>query len=127
MKAGVLLAVGLSAVALARQQAVQPPVVPPVWVAVRPIAPPATPLPTEAASATVTKFSFFAYGDTKTSFVSDDAITWTVLSGVDQAGYCNDAIKSRARLIRAGILSASVLVLAVLAIRCPLFYFSAHT
>jgi hypothetical protein len=39
---------------------------------------------------------FFAYGDTKTSFVSDDAITWTVLSGVDQAGYCNDAIRSRA-------------------------------
>jgi hypothetical protein len=39
---------------------------------------------------------FYAYGDTKTSFVSDDAVTWTVLAGVDQAGYCNDAIKSRA-------------------------------
>src|SRR5258708_23868312 len=39
---------------------------------------------------------FYAYGDTKTSFVSDDAITWSVLSGIDQAGYCNDAIRSRA-------------------------------
>jgi hypothetical protein len=39
---------------------------------------------------------FYAYGDTKTSFVSDDAVTWTQLAGVDQAGYCNDAIKSRA-------------------------------
>jgi hypothetical protein len=39
---------------------------------------------------------FYAYGDTKTSFVSDDAIAWTTLAGVDQAGYCNDAIKSRA-------------------------------
>ena len=71
MKAGVLLALGLSAVVFARQQAVQPPVVPPVWVAVRPIAPPATPLPTEAASAAVTKFSFFAYGDTRSSGVPD--------------------------------------------------------
>jgi len=34
-------------------------------VAVRPIAPPATPLPGEAASAGVTKFSFIAYGDTR--------------------------------------------------------------
>jgi hypothetical protein len=33
--------------------------------AVRPIAPPATPLPDEAASAGVTKFSFIAYGDTR--------------------------------------------------------------
>ena len=34
-------------------------------VAVRPIAPPETPLPDEAASANVTKFSFIAYGDTR--------------------------------------------------------------
>jgi hypothetical protein len=34
-------------------------------VAVRPISPPATPLPNESASASVTKFSFIAYGDTR--------------------------------------------------------------
>ena len=38
---------------------------PPAWVAVTPIAPPATPLPTEIASAGVTRFSFLAYGDTR--------------------------------------------------------------
>jgi hypothetical protein len=38
---------------------------------------------------------FFAYGDTKTTFVSDDAVTWSTLGGIEQAGYCNDAIKSR--------------------------------
>ena len=36
-----------------------------VAVAVRPIDPPATPLPAEAASAGITKFSFFAYGDSR--------------------------------------------------------------
>ena len=56
---------------IAQQPAVQPPVIPPVWVAVRPIAPPATPLPSEAASAAVTKFSFIAYGDTRSSGVPD--------------------------------------------------------
>lgn len=35
------------------------------FVGVRPIAPPATPLPDEVASAGVTKFSFIAYGDTR--------------------------------------------------------------
>ena len=34
-------------------------------VAVKPIDPPATPLPAEAASAGITKFSFFAYGDSR--------------------------------------------------------------
>src|SRR5882724_9532474 len=61
-----LLGCGLSAVVMAQQPAPPPPV-PLVWVAVRPIAPPATPLPPEAASATVTKFSFVAYGDTRSS------------------------------------------------------------
>src|SRR5436309_14657063 len=43
----------------------QPAVLP--WVAVRPIEPPATPLPTEQASAGITKYSFIAYGDTRSS------------------------------------------------------------
>jgi len=46
---------------------VPPPVLPAVWVPVRPIEPPATPLASEAASAGVTRFSFFAYGDTRSS------------------------------------------------------------
>ena len=71
MKKGLLLALGFSAVVLAQPPAVQPPVIPPVWVAVRPIAPPAAPLPAEAASAGITKFSFFAYGDTRSSGVPD--------------------------------------------------------
>jgi Calcineurin-like phosphoesterase len=50
------------AVATAQQQA--PP--PPSWMAVKPIEPPATPLPPEEASAGVTRFSFLAYGDTRT-------------------------------------------------------------
>ena len=37
----------------------------PAWVAVKPIEPPATPLPSEAASAGVTRFSFIGYGDTR--------------------------------------------------------------
>lgn len=40
----------------------QPPV---AWVAVKPIDPPKTPLPPETASARVTRFSFLAYGDTR--------------------------------------------------------------
>src|SRR5260370_31784107 len=66
-----LLGCGLSAVVIAQPPAVQPPVIPPVWVAVRPIAPPAAPLASEAASAGVTRFSFFAYGDTRSSGVAD--------------------------------------------------------
>jgi len=45
------------------QQVPAPPV--PTWVAVKPIEPPATPLPSESASAKVTRFSFVAYGDTR--------------------------------------------------------------
>ena len=39
---------------------------------------------------------FVAYGDTKTSFQSDDALTWTVMSGIEQATYCDDTWKSQA-------------------------------
>src|SRR5438105_9178000 len=41
-----------------------PPIVPPI-AAVRPIEPPAKPLPPESATVGVTKFSFIAYGDTR--------------------------------------------------------------
>src|SRR5258708_15744544 len=69
-QASVVVGLALSAVALA-QQPLPPPAIPPVWVAVRPIEPPATPLASEAASRTVTKFSFIAYGDTRSSGVPD--------------------------------------------------------
>jgi len=42
----------------------QPPA-PPVIVSVKPIAPPATPLPAEDASASIRRFAFIAYGDTR--------------------------------------------------------------
>jgi hypothetical protein len=69
-----LLITGLSTVVIAQQPAVPPqvaaqPVIPAVWVPVRPIEPPATPLASETASAGVTRFSFFAYGDTRSSGV----------------------------------------------------------
>src|SRR6185436_18285959 len=73
-KAVALLLTGLvSAAVVAQQPAVQPPApaVPLAWVAVRPIEPPATPLPQEANSAGVTKFSFLAYGDTRSSGALD--------------------------------------------------------
>ena len=60
-----LLVVGLSAVVIAQQSPPAPPPVP--WTAVKPIDPPATPFATEAASAAVTRFSFIAYGDTRSS------------------------------------------------------------
>jgi hypothetical protein len=60
-----------SVVVIAQQPAVQPPATPLVWATVRPIAPPATPLASEAASAAVTRFSFIAYGDTRSSGVPD--------------------------------------------------------
>jgi hypothetical protein len=45
----------------------QPPAAVPPWTAVRPIEPPATALPDEAASAGITRFAFVAYGDTRSS------------------------------------------------------------
>ena len=38
---------------------------------------------------------FVAYGDTMTSFQSDDALTWTVMSNVQQATYCKDTFVSQ--------------------------------
>src|SRR5262245_7616694 len=55
---------------IAAQQGAQAPA-PPAWVSVRPIEPPAAPLPDEAASAGVTRFSFIAYGDTRSGSVPD--------------------------------------------------------
>jgi hypothetical protein len=63
MKTGLVLAAVVCAAATAQQPA---PVPPPSWVAVKPIEPPATALPSEPASANVTRFSFLAYGDTRT-------------------------------------------------------------
>ena len=70
MRQLVLLSVFLVGAAVAAQQPApaQPPApapAPPPIVAVKPIDPPATPLPSEAASAGVTRFSFIAYGDTR--------------------------------------------------------------
>jgi hypothetical protein len=36
-----------------------------------------------------------AYGDTKTSFQSDDAVTWTTMPGIEQATYCENTWKSQ--------------------------------
>lgn len=63
VQASVLTVFGLTAVF-----AQQPPPVS-TFVAVRPIDPPQTPLPSEAASADVTRFSFIEYGDTRSSGV----------------------------------------------------------
>ena len=38
---------------------------------------------------------FVAYGDSKTSYQSSDALTWTVMSGIEQATYCDGTYKSR--------------------------------
>lgn len=59
-------AIILAACGIAAAQSLQTPApVLPAWVAVKPIDPPATPLPSEAASARVSRFSFVAYGDTR--------------------------------------------------------------
>jgi hypothetical protein len=60
---------GVIGAAAAAQQ--PPPVSPPPLVLVRPINPPATPLPSEAASAGVKRFSFIAYGDTRSGGAVD--------------------------------------------------------
>jgi Calcineurin-like phosphoesterase len=58
----------IGAVAAAQQP---PPASAPPLVLVRPIAPPATPLPSEAASAGIKRFSFIAYGDTRSGGAAD--------------------------------------------------------
>jgi hypothetical protein len=76
MRPIVILSFVLAAVVVSAQQPARPPAPtqpspptapapPPPLVAVRPIAPPAKPLPGEAESAGVTRFSFIAYGDTR--------------------------------------------------------------
>src|SRR5215831_2996452 len=55
---------------IAAQQRAQLPTVP-AWASVRPIEAPAPRLPGEAASADVTRFSFIAYGDTRSGSVPD--------------------------------------------------------
>ena len=61
----------LVAIVAAQQPAQTPPPPPPI-VAVQPIPPPETPLPAEAESAAVTRFSFIAYGDSRSG--SDPAV-----------------------------------------------------
>jgi hypothetical protein len=56
---------GIVAAACAGAAAQQAPPAPTTFVAVKPIDPPGTPLPAESASAAVTRFSFIAYGDTR--------------------------------------------------------------
>jgi hypothetical protein len=67
----VCIAGGVLAAIIIPVGAQQPPPVAPVpqilWTSVQPIEPPATPLPSEQASAGVTKYSFIAYGDTRSS------------------------------------------------------------
>ncbi|HMJ88136.1 MAG TPA: metallophosphoesterase, partial [Vicinamibacterales bacterium] len=66
---GPLCLCGLIGTVAAAQQ--PPPASPPPLVLVRPIDAPATPLPSEAASAGVTRFSFIAYGDTRSGGAVD--------------------------------------------------------
>lgn len=81
---GSLLQIGLVMAACGIAAAQQPappapstvPLVP--WVAVKPIEPPAHALPSEAASASVTRFSFLGYGDTR--------------SGTPQPGVSGDGV-----------------------------------
>jgi hypothetical protein len=60
----------------------QPPPAPaPPLVLVRPIDPPATPLPSETASAGITRFSFIAYGDTRSGGAADVPGDGQILQG----------------------------------------------
>jgi hypothetical protein len=52
-------------VVVAPQQPPQPPQAMPPWVVVKPVDPPASPLPPEEETAGVTRFAFLAYGDTR--------------------------------------------------------------
>jgi hypothetical protein len=62
-----LVLVSAGGALLAAQQPPAPPPPAPMLAAVHAIEPPTTPLPSETASAGVTKFSFIAYGDTRSS------------------------------------------------------------
>jgi hypothetical protein len=69
--------------ALSAQQPPVAPVVPPAlrFVPIRPIEPPARPLPQESESANVTRFSFIAYGDTRSAGPIPGAATETAGDG----------------------------------------------
>lgn len=69
------LVLAASAAGAAQQLPTTPPAPPPVaWVEVKPIEPPRTPLPPEGASAQITRFSFLAYGDTRTGSATATAL-----------------------------------------------------
>jgi hypothetical protein len=63
----VIAGMSLGLASVRAQQIARPPVVAPPSATVRAIEPPATPLPEEPASAGVTRFSFVAYGDTRSA------------------------------------------------------------
>jgi hypothetical protein len=63
----VIAGVSLGLASVHAQQIAQPPAVAPPVTAVRAIEPPATRLPEEPASAGITRFSFVAYGDTRSA------------------------------------------------------------
>jgi len=60
-----VLIVSACSIAVVAQQPLPQTVPIPAWVAVKPIEPPAAPLPPEEATAGVTRFSFIGYGDTR--------------------------------------------------------------
>jgi len=64
---GVIAGVSLGIARICAQQGGQPPVSVRTPAVVRPIDPPAAPLPSEGASASITRFSFVAYGDTRSA------------------------------------------------------------
>ena len=74
----VMAACGIAAAQQLPPATAQVPAAIPPWVAVTPIEPPVTPLPSEEASADVTRFSFFGYGDTR--------------SGTPQPGVSGDGV-----------------------------------
>ena len=70
-RGAVLTGVVLAACAVVgAQQPAAPPAV--SWTGVKPIEPPRSPLPAEAATAQITRFSFLAYGDTRTGGTPPD-------------------------------------------------------
>lgn len=89
---GLGLVVAAAAVSAQAPQA-PPPVVTPVRVgAVQPIAPPPTPLPAEAASAGVTRFSFVAYGDTRCDCGKGTYDTRTYYPGAPETGAAHSEV-----------------------------------
>ena len=100
---GLLLVVTLlaGAASIAAQQA---PAVPPAaaaplpLVAVRPITPPKHALPAEDATARVTRFSFIAYGDTRSGSIGDGQVVHPVHSQIADAMVATIKERDRGRL-----------------------------